>query len=195
MAIGNMFSGYFPRKSQDKMAMQAQEKVSGAQSMLEILAAFAKPKMIWMAVTNTTLLTIGFLAIAALMIVRGANLAFSVQTDEPTIPEMERHLESHDQRLDKVVDLINQKFDKLEEDRQARKKDSDARYEALQHDVTYLYGGIAAICGGLALGVFKLFAESGHKDAGLRLSSEDTQQLAYLLAEMRNSRNVRNRRD
>lgn len=200
MALSNLFSSYLAPGSHDKLAMPWQARFFRGRSMLEIIAALAKPKMLLMAVTSGTFMTAGFLLLSVVMLVRGANRVFVTQVDEPTIPEIERHLETHDtrldkhdERIDKLVDLINSKFDRLEEDRQNRKKDSDARYESLQHDVTYLYGGIAAICGGLALGIFKLFSADKGKNIATRMSPEDTQQLAYLLGEMRNPRRAAER--
>lgn len=143
---------------------------------LSSLAALAKFKLTWLVAPLA--LVVGFLLISALMLARGANILLA---QEPNIPEMERHLETNDKRIDahdakleRIIDLINQKFDKLESGR-----------ESLEHDVTYLYGGIAVIGVLLGVGVIKL-------NAGVSgVSRDDLQQLAALARELRNPRGRR----
>jgi hypothetical protein len=161
-------------------------------SVLNLVTA----KLAWFVVTKISSLgmALALFLIAVVMVFRGGTIILDTpQNDQPTIPELERHLESndkrlgnHDDRFERMVDLINHKFDLLEDDRQQRKVDSDKRYEALQHDVTFLYGGLAVIGILLGIGVIKL--NSSSIDMSKRLSKEDIEQLGVLLASFRNAR-------
>lgn len=147
-------------------------------TVIEMLGALLKPKMAWMLATPFGLV-VGFLLVSVFMGIHGAHMTFAQQA--PTAPEMERHLETNDKRIDahdakfdKVIDLINEKFDRLETGR-----------EKLEHDVTYLYGGIGVLGVLLGIGVIKINAGT----AGM--SRDDLQQLALLARELRNPRGKR----
>lgn len=171
------------------------ETMNGGTDLLGILGAFVKPKLLILCLSNLALFGLGSVwVLTGAFIVRGVQV---VTSDKPTLPEVNEHLRYDDRRIDDITGSIGERLDRLENDRDQRRKVSDDRYKdladrlhSIEHDVTFLYGGgiigttLVSIL--LTLNVVKVSkAESKIKDHPiyLRRTAEEDLETADLYAD------------
>jgi hypothetical protein len=169
---------------------KAQYTSRGGQ-MLHLVSAYAVAKLAWFGLNkwaSATVIGLWLFAGTAFFhatypsYLQAAFLAVYQQyLPPPTVPEMERHLESDDKRLDVTDARIEKRFDELNEDRKERKKESDDRYRELNERVSTIWYGLGGIGVLLSFGIIKLKPLTG-------IGPEDTRTLTWFANELRNSK-------
>ena len=164
--------------------------------MYEVILAGIKPKLAWFLIHRQSgVIVILIWALSALAAFHATtHIQPQYMTAAPTAPEMERHLESLDKRVDSIDQpdgkmdrlqaTLEQRFNELAEDRKEQRQHSDDRYKELNDRVSTIWYGLAGVGALLGLGIIRLKPITG-------LGAEDTKTLAWFANELRNNKSDR----